>query len=207
MASAIAPTVATNSMTEKELKKIRQKISRIKSNLNAQKRKFGWIDDSRGSRYILPGLYIKIRDFKSGLNYLNWFHKNFPDDAGFPDFLFEWTIILFKNKKTIEAERKILETFFSNTYVIDKFFNREIIPIQKSENSNVEEPGFCKYFEYSVKTLGHQDFVQWLENFEKSEQFIRITTKFIELNKLLLNESEIEVRELLLEQERKLIDF
>ena len=194
-------------MTEKQIERVRVKIKRIRSALAAERRKFGWYDDSRGIRYLPPGLFIKIREFKGGLTYLRWFNKNFPDDAGFPDFLFEWTIILFKNNKIIEAERKILETFFSNTYVIDKFFGREIIPIQKSENSNVEEPGFCEYFEYSASKLELQDFILWLENFEKSEKYKRITTKFIELNKLLLDEDDFGTRKRIIEQERELIDF
>ena len=201
-------TVSTNSkMTERQIERVRFKIKRIRSALAAERRKFGCYDDSRGMRYLPPGLFIKIGDFKGGLTYLRWFNKNFPDDAGFPDFLFEWTIILFQNNKMIEAERKLLETFFSNSYVIDKFFEREIIPIRKSESSNIEKPGFCEYFKYSAKTLGLQDFILWCENFEKSEKFKKITTKFIELNKLLLDEHEIEMRKLILEQERKLIDF
>lgn len=38
------------------------------------------------------------------MKYLNWFNKNFPDDSGFPDFLFEWTLILYQKGKLKEAE-------------------------------------------------------------------------------------------------------
>ncbi len=200
--------LATNSkMTEKQIERIREKIKKIRSELAAEKRKFGWYDDSRGMRYLPPKLFIQISDFKGGLTYLRWFQKNFPDDIGFPDFLFESTIILFKNNKIIDSERKILETFFSNTYIINKFFEREIIPIPKSECSNLEQPEFCKYFEYTVNELNHPDFSEWLNEFEKSEKFKSITTKFIELNKFMLDEHDSETRKLLIDQKGKLIDF
>lgn len=194
-------------MTERQVEKIRLKIKKIRSSLAAERRKFGCYDDSRGIRYLPPRLFIQIADFKGGLTYLRWFDKNFHDDIGFPDFLFEWAIILFQNNKIINAERMILKSFFSNTYVIDRFFDREIIPIQKSEHSNVEWPDYCEHFEYSATTLGLPDFVNWLKEFVDSEKFKTITTKFIELNKLLLDEKDYETRSLILDQKRELIDF
>lgn len=83
-------------MTPKQIERLRDKISRIKRTLAAEKRKFGWYDDSRGLRYLPTKYFVEIQDYKGGLGYLRWFSKNFPDDGGFPDFLFEWTIILFK---------------------------------------------------------------------------------------------------------------
>ncbi|MBK8875390.1 MAG: hypothetical protein IPN13_16320 [Bacteroidetes bacterium] len=50
----------------------------------------------QGIRYLAPELYIKIKDYEGGRKYLKWFDKNFPDDSGFPEFLFEATFILFK---------------------------------------------------------------------------------------------------------------
>lgn len=93
-------------MTPKEIERIRLKIKKIRAALAAEKRKFGWYDDSRGMRYLPPQLFVKIQDYKGGLVYLRWFQKNFPDDIGFPDFLFEWTLILFKNGKTERCRRK-----------------------------------------------------------------------------------------------------
>jgi hypothetical protein len=48
--------------------------------------------------------YVQLGDYAGGLRYTRWFDKNFPDDIGYPDFLFEWTIILFRNAKLKEAE-------------------------------------------------------------------------------------------------------
>ncbi len=108
-------------MTPYQKQRIELKIKKIRSILAADKRKFGGYDDSRGLRYLPTSLYIKLQDYKGGLVYTRWFVKNIPDDAGFPDFFFEWTIILFKNSKIKDAERKATASFFRNTNIFDKF--------------------------------------------------------------------------------------
>jgi hypothetical protein len=95
-------------MTPKQAERLRQKITDIRRVLAAEKRKFGCYDDSRGLRYSPLKYYVQLGDFKGGLTYLRWFHRNFPDDAGFPDFLFEWTLILFRNGRLQDATQTAL---------------------------------------------------------------------------------------------------
>ncbi|WP_347840009.1 hypothetical protein [uncultured Draconibacterium sp.] len=170
-------------MTPKQIERIYTKIKKIRAALAAEKRKFGCYDDSRGMRYIPLQLFVKIEDYKGGLVYLRWFKKNFPDDIGFPDFLFEWTLILFKNGKLKDAEQKAIETYFSNSYLFDKFFGREIIPIEKYEYSNVSTTEFMQYFTYSSEQVEFADFSAWLMEYENSERFQMKKEKFIEINK------------------------
>ena len=130
-------------MTPNQKQKLELKIKRIKATLAAEKRKFGDYDDSRGLRYVPLGLYIKLQDYRGGLQYARWFSKSFPDDVGFPEFLFEWAIILFMNGKMKEAERKATECYFRNVYVFDKFFGRPIQSIAgMASYSNMSEPGY-----------------------------------------------------------------
>src|SRR3989338_1533576 len=106
-------------MTEKQQERIRLKIKKIKSELAADKKRWGgFYDDSRGLRYLPLEYYIKLKDYSGGKRYINWFYKNFPDDGGFPEFLFESTIVLFYSKKHKEAKRKLFETFSLNIYII-----------------------------------------------------------------------------------------
>lgn len=191
-------------MTPNQIERTQIKIKKIRAALAAEKRKFGCYDDSRGMRYLPPELFIKIKDYKGGLVYLRWFKKNFPDDIGFPDFLFEWTLILFKNDKLKDAEQKAIETYFSNSYLLDKFFGREILPIKKYEYSNVSGPEFVKYFNYSSSQKELSDFSEWLKQFEKSKRFQEIKEKYIEINKRLLHEDDFEKRSYLLSQLRQL---
>ncbi len=194
-------------MTPKQIERIQIKIKKIRAALADEKRKFGCYDDSRGMRYIPPQLFVKIGDYKGGLVYMRWFKKNFSDDAGFPEFLFEWTLILFKNGKLKDAEQKAIEIYFSNSYLFDKYFGREIIPIEKYEYSNVSTAEFVQYFHYSSEQKELADFSEWLLEFEKSEIFQNIKEKYIEISKRLLHEEDTEIRGYLLGQLRQLTNL
>ena len=193
-------------MTDKQKQRLELKIKRIRASLTYEKRKFGCYDDSHGLRYVPTELYLKLQDYKGGLVYLRWFVKNFPDDAGFPEFLFEWSVILFMNGKIKDAERKTIETYFRNTYVFDKFFGRPIIPIEKSEYSNIDIPEYTEYFKYSFKQQELAVFAKWLMELEQSEKFQSVTERFIKAQIRLKNEKDPEMRHYLVRIDRELLN-
>jgi len=181
-------------MTPKETEKYKKYIADVKRALAAEKRKFGAYHDGRGMRYYPPKAYIKLQDYKGGLTYLKWFYKNFPDDIGFPDFLFEWTFILFKTDNLKEAERKAFQTFCANTYLFDKFLNLPIVPIEKYEYSNMDIPEFTDTFEYSSNRSEFSDLGQWLAKYLASKKFIQLKIKFIDLKIRIKAEKDPETR-------------
>lgn len=192
-------------MTPYQKQRLELKIKKIRNILAAEKRKFGGYDDSRGLRYLPTSIYIKLQDYKGGLVYTRWFAKNFPDDAGFPDFLFEWTIILFMNGKMKDAERKAVETFFSNTYTFDKFFGREIVPIDKSENWSVEQPEFLDDFKYSSGQPELAAFALWLNEFEQTEKFKSVAERFTQAQMKLKYEKDPEMSHYLIRIDDQLL--
>lgn len=192
-------------MTEKQAEKLKQKIKRIKLDLAADKRRWGgFYDDSRGLRYLPPQYYIKLGEFAGGLKYFKWFKKNFPDDRGFPDFLFEWTIILFKTDRVNETEKKVFETFCCNSYVIDKFFGRPVVPLDKYEGSNIDIPDFVDYFNYSSEQPDLIDFSKWLDNYTRTDKFKAASRKYIDIYIRLKKENDIETRSYLIQQAKQL---
>jgi len=193
-------------MTSKQEERIRRKIKRIKAALAADKKRWGgYHHDGSGLRYTIPALYIRIGDYSGGLRYFTWFKKNFPDDAGFPEFLFEWTIILFKTKRRTEAERKAFQTFCSNTYLFDKFFGKKIVPIDKWEGSNLEMAAYAiEYFTYSYKQSDLFDFASWLQELISSEKFSKLSKRYIEIQKQLKAESGYIKRSNLVDQATQL---
>jgi len=194
-------------MTDKQADKLRLKIKKLKNALAADKRRWaGYYDDSRGLRYMPTQYYIKLGDFDGGLKYLKWFHKNFPDDSGFPDFLFEWTIILFKTGDLKQAEQKAFKVFYSNAYIFDKFFGRPIVPIDKYEHSNIDIPAYTDYFNYTYNQPDLADFVDWLDKFTKSDKFVATSQKFIDIHKRLKTEKDSKTRQYLLKQSYQLCD-
>ncbi|MFW2136759.1 tetratricopeptide repeat protein [Chryseobacterium sp. TY4] len=151
-----------------------------------------------------PQYYIKLADWKGGLRYLNWFYKNFPDDSGFPDLLLELAIILFKSGKIKEAGKMIFEALNSNIYIIDKYFGRPIVPIEKYESSNLGLPEYLKDFTYRSENPDLKDFSDWLDNFTNKEKFVEASKKFVNIQKLLQNDDNREMRVWLIDQARKL---
>jgi len=191
-------------MTPKQIERIQKKIKDIRKTLYDEKRMYGGYHDGRGLRYIPTELYLKIQDYNGGLTYLRWFSKNFPDDIGMPDFLFEWTIILFKVGKLKDAESKAIKTYFSNSYLIDTFFERNTKPVDKYENSNLETIEFAEFLTYSKNQSVLSDFTEWLTDFEKSEKFEKIKSKYFEISTRLKTENDTETRTYLLKQLYKL---
>lgn len=191
-------------MTPKQIERIQTKISNIKRTLAAEKRKFGCYDDSRGLRYLPTQFFIQLQDYKGGLAYLKWFSKNFPDDESFPDFLFEWTIILFKCAKTKDAEKKAFETFCANTYLFEEFFGKPVIPIDKWDSFNLQAPGFTDQFQYSSKQSALSDFAEWLENLISTDDFKSRCNQYIDIQKRLQTETDRSKRLSLIMQAKQL---
>lgn len=192
-------------MTENQTERLKLKIKKIKAALAADKRRWGgFYDDSRGLRYLPLQYYIKLADWTGGIKYLKWFQKNFPDDIGFPDFLFEWTIILFKSGDVKKAEQKAFSTFCSNTYIIDKFFGRPVVPLDKYENSNIDIPEFANYLTYLSSQQDLTDFANWLGHFTGSGKFVVASQKFIDIYRQLKTEDNREKRCYLIKQAQQL---
>ncbi len=192
-------------MTPKQEQKIRNNIKKIKTALAADKKHWGgYHHDGQGLRYLPPNLYLQLNDFAGGLRYLNWFHKNFPDDIGYPDFLFECTVILYKTGRLKQAARHAFKTFTGNTYLFDKFFDRPIVSIDKWEGSNWEGTSHAAHFQYNHQQENLSDFGIWLENLIQSEKFRALTATYIEIHKKLKYEVDRESRHNLTEQAHQL---
>lgn len=193
-------------MTPKQIERIQNKITKIKRALAADKRKWGGYDDSRGLRYLPPALYLKLNDYKGALRYFNWFHKNFDDDIGYPVFLLEWTITLFKNGKLKDAEKKALETFFSNTYLIDKFLGKELLDLNLGEQTNWENESLVADLIYKHSDAALQDFAAWLGEFVTSQKFNQYANEFIEIKQRLKTEQVGITRSKLISRRYSLLD-
>jgi hypothetical protein len=176
-------------MTDKQIERVKAKIEKYKKALAADKKYWGGqYHDGQGIRYIIPEQFIKINDYKGGQRYLNWFDKNFPEDSGYPIFLFEWTFILFKCDKLIEAEKKVYQTFFSNTYLFDKFLGKEPLQLDKNESSNWEYESLVDGFPYSSFDTEFIEFANWTENVLSSREFLDKANEFVEIERKLITE-------------------
>ncbi|ROI10768.1 hypothetical protein EGI11_02430 [Chryseobacterium sp. H3056] len=149
-------------MTPKQTERIQFKIKKIKKELAADKKRWGgFYDDSRGLRYLPPELYLKIHDYSGALRYFNWFSRTFPEDSGYPVFLFEWAIALYKKGKIKNAESKITETHRANSYIVPAFLGIAT-DVQVTHHSNWKTAGIAQDLAYSKEDAQLADFAEWL---------------------------------------------
>ncbi len=194
-------------MTEKQEKKIRNKIAKIRKALAADRKRWGGQHhDGQGLRYLPPEQFIMLRDYKGGLRYLRWFDRTFSDDSGFPIFLFEWTLILFKTGKKKEAEKKAFETFLENPFLFDAFLEKTLLPLEIEFSSNWAGPELVEYLKYSKSEPEFADFAEWLEEFQSSEKFIQFANEMLEIEKKLKTEPVGKTRSELVQRKFNLVD-
>jgi hypothetical protein len=173
-------------MTERQIKVIRTKIDQIKKALAADKKQWGGqYHDGRGLRYLPPQYFLKLADYSGALRYFNWFNKNFPDDIGYPDFLFEWTITLFYCGKLKEAEKMAFNTFLQNAYYFDSYFDYSIVLHDKVHGSNWQSPEITDGFIYSHTQTQLTEFSNWLRQVIQSEKFQKAMNAYLEIEKQL----------------------
>ncbi|MDQ0477280.1 tol-pal system YbgF family protein [Chryseobacterium sp. MDT2-18] len=156
-------------MTPKQIERIQFKIAKIRKELAADKKRWGgYYDDSRGLRYLPPELYLRIQDYSGALRYFNWFSKNFPDDSGYPVFLFEWAITLFKKDRIKEAKAKIIQIDLVNTWIVPAFLEAENSRPPTKVFSNWQMPDVAEDMGYSKHDAELADFAEWLSDFVSS---------------------------------------
>ena len=187
-------------MTPKQTEKLKGKIAEIKRILAAEKRKFGCYDDSRGLRYLPAGHYIRLGDYAGGLAYLKWFYRNFPDDGGLPEFLFESAILFFKAGRRKDAGNAVFQTFCSNPYWIDRFFDRRLTRLDIWHSSNLTTPEYTAVLAYSSKDPELADFSAWLNEVVLTEDFTRRSSRYIAIYCRLNTETDKDMRRMLIQE-------
>ena len=190
-------------MTEKQIERVKKKIKHYRAFLAAEKRRFGGYFDNRGIRYIIPELFLQIQDYKGAQVYFRWFSKAFSDDVGFPEFNLFWAATLFENNKVPEALRKVYETAFSNTYLLDLISGKDPTKIDKSELSGAERLYYAKEIYKDCIGLITFDFQTWITSIVDSEEFRANLNRFISLQKLIEDEPVGKMRNHLISESNK----
>ncbi len=188
-------------MTDKQVQKSKDIIANYKKALAADKKQWGgYYHDGNAIRYLPPEQYIKIEDYKGALAYFKWFHKNFPDDVAHAQFLFEWAFVLFKCQKLQEAELKASNAFFSNVYLFDVFFEKEVVELEQVEHSSWKIANLNKYFSYKKSQKKFSEFAIWIEAILSSKAFLDKIELFFAIETQLKTEPLGEKRRQLVQQ-------
>jgi hypothetical protein len=152
-------------MTSEQITRFQTKIINLRKVLAAERARFGGYDDSAGRRYTILNLYVSIGDYKGAANYLRWFFKNFPDDAGFPFFWVEVCITYFYNNKLDQARSMAFKAFVANPYTWEVFFTGTADKFEGIDpSSNWEGLELALQLPYRANQEQYVDFGSWLQD-------------------------------------------
>ncbi|MBP3942608.1 hypothetical protein J5U18_03350 [Sphingobacteriaceae bacterium WQ 2009] len=79
-------------------------------------------------------------------------------------------------------------TFFSNTYLLDKFLEKDFLDFDKNESSNWEFKSLAEDFKYSMNDPEFIDFATWVSEKLQTRIFLDKATRFVEIKQLLKKE-------------------
>lgn len=167
---------------------IKKRIEKYEKLLKAEKKKFGFIDDSSGLRYDIGPLYLLLDDIEDCLKSFRWFHKNFPDDCGDPFQYLCWTLALFKNDNIIEAENKLIITMLQNLYLVPHIIGNDQPVYNMWHSSNIEEKEYLDYLPPEFVQLWDQKAISWARTTYYGERCNLFRKRFVEIKNQLQNE-------------------
>ena len=180
------------------------KITKIRTQLSAFKRKQGFIDDGSGVRYYLFYLYFLLDDNRRSSEYLRWYKKEFPDDIGEPIQLLCWALILHRKGKY--ADYQLAITMLSNIYLLPHLLGDEINRVDMWHVSNYEEPDFIEYMPERVQEAITEADLDWIRKKYNSESFQKVLKRHIAINKELQTTPVGEIRNALVREKFSLLD-
>lgn len=188
-------------MTSAQITRIKTRIINLRKILAAERARFGDYDDSAGRRYTILNLYFNICDYKGAANYLRWFFKNFPDDAGFPFFWVEACMTYFYDKKLDQARSMAFNAFVANPYVWEVFFTGRVTEVEGIESSsNWEGLELALQLPYRVNQEQYVDFGSWLQDCLEEPKMQELIQTYFDLKLKLSNTPVGPLRTSLVEQ-------
>jgi hypothetical protein len=188
-------------------KKLKSRISSYKSSLLKEKKKFGYVDDGEGKRYLLFALYFVLNDIKETRDYIEWYEKEFSDDMGEPIQKLCWALSLRRMDNEVGAKKMLAETMLSNLYMIPKLLNEKIQEYDIRHSSSDGHIGYVNNIPREVIASITEAEIHWVRQEYDSPEFRRIRHRYIEIYRKLKNTKEISERKRLLEESYSLLDI
>ncbi len=169
-------------------KKLSETVKRYERALQAEKRKFGTIDDGFGKRYLLGTLYLLMGDVPGAMKSFDWFAKEFSDDIGEPFHVLSWTLALYKSGRLEEASKKLRQTMVLNLYVIPRLLGEEQSRLDIWHDSNRSEKRYLDEVSSDVFALWDRESLDWVRSTYHTPEFQAVRERFIEIQRELQHE-------------------
>ncbi len=187
-------------------KKLRIRIMSYKASLLKEKKKFGYVDDGSGKRYLLFSLYFVLNDLTEAKDYIQWYEKEFPDDTGEPIQKLCWALSLRRMGDQLEAKKMLAETMLSNLYIIPKLLGHEIEEYDMWHSSSDQNIEYFGYLPKEVTDSITEADVQWLRQQYDSHELQHIRQRHIEIYHKLKSTKDIDERKRLISESNSLLN-
>lgn len=195
----------TDKLTTAKKNQLLRKIERYKKALRKEKAMFKAYHDGVGYRYAIAELYFKLGDYKQTNRYLNWFDKNFANDAKYAYFDLGKAVTKFELGKEKESKLATIDLNQHNMYLIDLLIGNEIVDQNKYEWMESERHNWAQE-QLSVHLhLVTEGYLAWLKAFIKEDTYISWYTRLLSIKRLLKGIDVSNERSNLLDAERKCI--
>lgn len=192
-------------LTPAKENQILRKIEKYKKALRKEKATFKSYHDGGGYRYEIAELYFKLGNYKQTNRYLNWFDKNFPDDAKYAYFDLGKAVTKFELGKKTEVKLSIIELNRHNTYLIDLLIGNETADQNKYEWMQSESLNWAQEQLADHLNLANKEYISWLRTFVKQDVYMSWYNRYVSIKKLLKGMDVSKERNDLLEAESKCI--
>jgi hypothetical protein len=187
-------------------KKLRSRISSYKSGLNKEKKRFGYINDGAGKRYLLFALFFILNDLKKSEQYFQWYAKEFDDDVGEPIQKLCWAISLYRMDRLDEARYRLADLMLTNLYMIPRLLGENIKKHDIWHSSSDAGYDFYDYIYDEILAAITADDKKWIKTEYDSAVFQRIRQRYIEIFGQLKSVKDMPLRKRLLNESYSLLD-
>ena len=169
-------------------RKIKERIKRYEDDLHKEYKKFRYISDDSGKRYLIGPLYLLLGDVPGAIKSFEWFEREFADDSGEPFHLLCWALSLYWSNDLVKATKKLCRAMLSNLYLLPHLLDIEQPRLDIWHSTNWERKDYIEQGPSELFKLWDEQASRWAKELYQSDSFREVRERSIEIFKLLKSE-------------------
>lgn len=166
-------------------RKIKERIRRYEAALHQEFRKFCFISDGSGKRYLIGPMYLLLGDVSGAVRAFDWFEKTFPNDIGEPFHLLCWALALYKSNDWVKAAKILRKAMLSNLYLLPHLMRIEQPSLDIWQSTNWEGKEYVEQGPVELLRLWDEQALGWAKEHHESEGFWKVRERSIQIMRLL----------------------
>ena len=175
-------------------KMFRDRAMRLKRALMNEQRKFGFIDDGAGKRYLIGPLFVLAGELKKAIDFYAWYERTCAEDSGEPLHYLFWTLALHRTGDLEKSNAKLLETMLQNVYLLPTLLGITPAPYDIWHSSNRQDPSYPPGIpEEFIPELSEEER-SWIKEQLGSFRFRRVLEEYVATYGALKSERNFERR-------------